>query len=180
MRGLSNVSRNKKLTFNLLSKVIPFEKNRTIRVSWLLKYTLLKKKILEVCSLLNIHNSAIRTVLFRIIYCTLFIEMFYSDYGWVPIVQLSDGSQMAIITQWGSSLILPLTSPDCYRISATGLMPKSCVWWAAAEPQAQGLESPLEFMREFLDRHPELSRDRTRPCLRRWCWQIETPDMVFV
>lgn len=64
MRGLSNVSRNKKLTFNLLSKVIPFEKNRTIRLSWLLNYTLLKKKILEVCSLLNIHNSAIRTVLF--------------------------------------------------------------------------------------------------------------------
>ena len=54
-------------------------------------------------------------------------------------------------------MILPLTSPDCYRISATGLMPKSCVWWAAAEPKAQGLESPLELMREFLDRHPELS-----------------------
>ena len=91
MRGLSNVSRNKKLTFNLLSKVIPFEKNRTIRLSWLLNYTLLKKKIREVFSLLNIHNSAIRTVLFRIIYYTLFIEMFYSDYGWVPTVQLSDG-----------------------------------------------------------------------------------------
>ena len=35
-------------------------------------------------------------------------------------------------------------------------------------------------IKEFLDRHLELSRVRMRPSSHKWCWQIETPDMVFV